>query len=103
MYMGKTGILCHQAKGETKIMTDLFICIGSSCHLRGAQGVTEKLKQLILEQRLTQKVTLKASFCMDDCINGCCLSIGDKKLRHVSVQNLEEIFETEILPEINKA
>ena len=48
-------------------LTDVVICVGSSCHLKGARRVVEGLTKLVTERGLTEKVNLSGSFCMGRC------------------------------------
>ncbi len=84
-------------------MITITICVGSSCHLRGSGDVVSIFTKLIDERGLQDRVLLKASFCMDDCVNGVCVSVDEKKLRKVSRENAAEIFLREILPYIEEA
>lgn len=48
-------------------MTEICICVGSSCHLRGSQKLVETFKTLIEERGLGDKIALRAAFCMQRC------------------------------------
>ena len=48
-------------------MTEVVICVGSSCHLKGARRVVEGLTKLVTERGLTENVKLSGSFCMGRC------------------------------------
>ena len=43
-------------------MTDVVICVGSSCHLKGARRVVEGLTKLVTERGLTEKVNGEIHF-----------------------------------------
>ena len=43
---------------------EITICIGSSCHMKGARTVVSSLEKLITEQDLKEQIHLKGSFCM---------------------------------------
>ena len=49
---------------------EIKVCVGSSCHLKGSYDVVQKLKKLIEEKNVGDKVELKASFCLGNCSNG---------------------------------
>ncbi len=55
----------------------ITICIGSSCHLKGSHYVVEKLKDLINEHNLGDKVELGGTFCMGQCQKGVCVTVDD--------------------------
>jgi len=48
-------------------MTELSVCIGSSCHLKGAYNVLQTFQQLIEEYHLHECLVFKASFCYKQC------------------------------------
>lgn len=48
-------------------MTELVVCIGSSCHVRGAYNVLQTFQHLIEEHNLHGRIELKAAFCMKEC------------------------------------
>lgn len=59
-------------------MLDLNVCIGSSCHLKGSYNVIQAFTQLIEEEKLHDKIEMKAQFCMKQCQNGVSVSMGDE-------------------------
>lgn len=77
-------------------MIDVCVCVGSSCHIKGSSAVVQKLKELIAARRLTEKVELRASFCMGECRDGVCIEVDGKKIRGVCAANVEEVFASEI-------
>lgn len=79
-------------------MKDIKICIGSSCHIKGANEVVEKLQGLIMEYDLSDKVELYASFCLGKCTNEVSVERWDNRVLSVSPQNVGEVFKKEIIP-----
>lgn len=77
----------------------ITVCIGSSCHLKGSKVVIEQLQELIEQNNLKDKVELKGSFCMGNCQNGVCATIGDQQ---VSIQpdSVKELFNTMVIPNV---
>lgn len=75
------------------------VCIGSSCHLKGSRRVVNGLQYLIEENNLKDKVELGGTFCMNNCQNGVCVTIGDKNFS-VSPDTVEDFFKTEILAKV---
>ncbi len=71
------------------------VCIGSSCHLKGSRTVVEKLKALIEENKLTQKVELSGTFCMSKCQQGVCVEVNNKVFS-VEPETVKEFFDKEI-------
>ena len=48
-------------------MVELNVCIGSACHVNGANNVITTFQHLIERQGLHDKVTLSGAFCMRQC------------------------------------
>jgi NADH:ubiquinone oxidoreductase subunit E len=81
-------------------MLDVYVCIGSSCHLKGSYDIVQRMKTLIVKNKLTNKVTLKASFCMGDCTHPVCVRVDEQRFGGITVQNLDVFFHDEILSRI---
>lgn len=82
-------------------MTELKICVGSSCHLKGSFEVVQQLKQLLQDTHTEDQVEMKASFCMKQCQNGVCVAIDDE-IYSVSPVTVQQFFQQELLPRIAK-
>lgn len=76
------------------------VCVGSSCHLKGSYDVIQKLQKLISDNKLEDKVELKASFCLGNCSNGVSMRIDEEPVQNVSPSNIEEIFQNQILSKV---
>ena len=76
------------------------VCVGSSCHLKGSYDVIQKLKAIIEEKKLEDKIELKASFCLGNCSNGVSMNIDGKPVQNVTPDNIEEIFNQKIISEM---
>ena len=74
---------------------EIKVCIGSSCHLRGSYDVIEKLKKLIADNGLKEKVDLGGTFCMGKCQQGVCVTVDDQ-FYSVSPETTEEFFNNNI-------
>lgn len=79
---------------------EVFICIGSSCHLKGSYGIIQKFQELISKHHLEDQVSLSASFCLGNCTNGVTIKVDGRLVSGVNEENAEEIFNTYILNEI---
>lgn len=75
------------------------ICIGSSCHIKGSRQVVEKLQNLIMENKLEEKVELSGTFCMGKCQEGVCVSV-DEEVFSVSPETTEEFFKNNVLAKV---
>ena len=71
------------------------VCIGSSCHIKGARQVVEYLQNHISENGLDDKVKLNGTFCMGKCQQGVCVTV-DEEFYSVTPDTVEEFFENTI-------
>lgn len=76
---------------------DIYVCIGSSCHLRGSHDILELFKEYLEKNKLTEKVTLSAAFCLGKCTHGVSVKINDEIICGVTKENFSEIFQRYII------
>ncbi len=72
------------------------VCIGSSCHIKGARQVVQELQRLIAEHQLKTRVELGGTFCMGKCQQGVCVTVDDTFFS-VSPETVNDFFNAEIL------
>ena len=72
---------------------NISVCIGSSCHLRGSYDIIQRLKELIAEQKLEDKVNLSASFCLGQCTHGCTIRVDEEIVTGETPNHIEGIFQ----------
>ncbi len=72
------------------------ICIGSSCHLKGAYNIIHLLQELIEENGLGDRVELKAVFCMENCRGAVSVRIADD-IHSLRPDCTKEFFKTHVL------
>ena len=76
---------------------EIYVCIGSSCHLKGSYDIIELLKQNIKLNNLENKIDMKASFCLGKCTSGVTIKVDDEIITGVSKENFNEVFNKYIL------
>lgn len=76
---------------------DMYVCIGSSCHLKGSYDIITMLKTEIAERNLEEKVNLSASFCLGKCQKGVCVKVGDRLVTGWTPENTREMFEEHVV------
>ena len=76
-------------------MVKIKVCIGSSCHIKGARQVVEELQYLINENNVKDVVELGGTFCMGRCQDGVCVTVDDS-FHSVTPETVEEFFEKQI-------
>ncbi|MDD6888027.1 MAG: (2Fe-2S) ferredoxin domain-containing protein [bacterium] len=74
----------------------ITICIGSSCHLKGAREVVEGIQQQVAERKLEDRISLTGAFCMGNCVRGVSVKIDDE-LFSVKPDTVQTFFENEVM------
>ncbi|MGI5977842.1 MAG: (2Fe-2S) ferredoxin domain-containing protein [Candidatus Limivicinus sp.] len=69
------------------------VCIGSSCHKRGSYEVMRRLKELVSENGLEDKVTVCSAFCLGHCEDGVSVAIDDDIVTGIGIGNTDQLFE----------
>ncbi|MDR1193174.1 MAG: (2Fe-2S) ferredoxin domain-containing protein [Peptococcaceae bacterium] len=78
-------------------MIEVSVCIGSSCHLKGAYNIIQAFQQMIEENGLHDQIEFKASFCMRQCQNpGVAVSVG-RQVHYLAPEDARRFFAAEIL------
>ena len=70
----------------------LEVCVGSSCHLRGAYEVFKEFQRLIAENQLEKQVELKACFCMGNCRDGVNVRLDEQIYSLITKDNANRFF-----------
>lgn len=78
-------------------MVTISVCVGSSCHIKGAPEVIEKLQKLINEHDLYNQVELKGVFCLERCTEGVTIAIDGRIYSAMSPDGVVEIFSEHVL------
>ncbi|MGC8777963.1 MAG: (2Fe-2S) ferredoxin domain-containing protein [Candidatus Caldatribacteriaceae bacterium] len=82
-------------------MVTISVCVGSSCHLKGAYEIIRVCAEMIERLKLKDRVELKGTFCLGQCTEeGVTVVIDGEILHGVSAENFEEIFTDKVLPKI---
>jgi len=83
--ISREDFMLGEATGNKEVT--LEICFGTSCFLRGAQGLYKDLMNYIRENNLNDKVEFKATFCGKHCKQGPVLNVNGKLLEHCTFDN----------------
>lgn len=78
-------------------MRTVYICVGSSCHLKGSYHIIKVFQEMIQLHQLEKQVELKASFCLGECTKGVCAKVEDQLIEDLSPSNAIEKFKKYIL------
>lgn len=93
-------IRIQEAKSAQKV--DVAVCVGTSCYLKGSYNLLQGLLKLIKEHKLEDKVSVGATFCLERCSQGPNIRVNDEVISGVNEENLERIFNEEILSKVKE-
>lgn len=78
------------------------ICVGSSCHLKGAPEIIRLLENGVAEHGLENDVVLTGSFCIGKCNRvGVTVQVNDDVHVGITTENFRDFFKEHILDVIN--
>ncbi len=78
-------------------MVTVTVCVGSSCHIKGARDLIMRFNALLKEHSLEDKVELKGSFCMERCGEGINWQINEQPFTSVTVEDAVSTFKQKIV------
>ncbi|MDF2512932.1 MAG: NADH:ubiquinone oxidoreductase 24 kD subunit [Herbinix sp.] len=76
---------------------NIYICVGSSCHLKGSYDIIQLMREAISNNKLEDKVKLSAAFCLGRCTDGVSVKINDDIVCGVSRDNFNQFFRDNVL------
>ena len=80
------------------------VCVGSSCHLKGAPEIVELLQKNIAENHLEDDIVLAGSFCAGKCNRvGVTITVGDTIYTGISKEGFMDFWRDTILPALEKS
>ena len=84
-------------------MVIIQVCVGSSCHLKGAPQIVELLQRRIAEEKLEDEIVLTGSFCTGKCNRvGVTITVNDDIYPGITVENFNEFWNDKIMPVVIK-
>lgn len=79
-------------------MTELSVCIGSACHLKGAYNVISTFQHLIETHGLHEKIAFSAKFCTKECHKpGVAVTLNGVK-SVIAAEEARKYFQEQVLP-----
>ncbi|MDF2905766.1 MAG: NADH:ubiquinone oxidoreductase 24 kD subunit [Herbinix sp.] len=76
---------------------NIYICVGSSCHIKGSYNIIQLMKEAVEKHHLEEKVNLSAAFCLGRCTDGVTVKIDDEIICGVSTDNFPDFFDHNVL------
>jgi len=77
-------------------MITVTVCVGSSCHIKGARELIAQFNDFLTQESIEDKVELKGSFCMERCGEGINWKIDDEIVSSPSVEKGLKMFQRKI-------
>jgi len=79
----------------------IYVCVGSSCHLKGSYDVILLLKNAIETRHLEDKVEFKAAFCLGKCTEkGITIKVDEEIITGLTKENFDEMFAQHVLAKL---
>ena len=79
------------------------VCVGSSCHLKGAPQIVELLQKKIADEQLDDDIILSGSFCTGKCNRiGVTITVGDNIYTGVTPESFSDFWRDNILPALER-
>lgn len=79
---------------------NIYICVGSSCHLKGSYNIIALMKEALAKNQLSDKVNVSAAFCLGRCTDGVTIKVDDEIVTGVSPENFDQIFAQHVLAKL---
>lgn len=77
------------------------ICVGSSCHLKGAEEIVDRMREAIESARLEERIELSACFCAGRCNRvGVTAEVDGKIYEGITAESFPDFFREKILERI---
>ena len=80
------------------------VCVGSSCHIKGAPRIVEMMQERIRNNHLEDDIVLVGAFCSGRCNRvGVTVTVDGSVYVGVTPEGLGEFLENTIMPALNKS
>ncbi len=74
------GLAIPVVEGGEDPQVKVSVCVGTSCFVRGSQGVLNKIVNFVQDEALGHLVEVEATFCTENCERGPTVIVGEKYL-----------------------
>ena len=79
-------------------MVIVQICVGSSCHLKGAPEIVALFEKSVKEQKLDDEVILAGSFCSGKCNRvGVTIAVDEEVCVAITKENFNEFWNDKVM------
>lgn len=82
-------------------MVIIQVCVGSSCHLKGAPELVKMLQKSVADKHLEDSVVLTGSFCTGKCNRvGVTITVNDDIYTGITPESYYEFWNEKVMPAI---
>lgn len=81
-------------------MITIYLCLGSSCYVRGSDRVASALQEAIAQHGLQDLVDIVGTFYLEHCSMGVTLKIDDQVFKEVFPESVGSFFEEHVVPRV---
>ena len=81
---------------EDRLIT-VTVCVGSSCHIKGARALITQFNALLEAYNLQHRVELKGCFCMERCGEGVNWQIDEEAFTSSNVDDAVRVFRERVI------
>lgn len=80
------------------------ICVGSSCHIKGAPEIVDLMQKYIADAHLEDEIVLSGSFCSGRCNReGVTVTVGDTVYTGITAEGFRDFWTDNVLPAVERA
>ena len=72
------------------------VCVGSSCHVKGARNIIARFNDFLTKEGLADRVELKGTFCMERCGEGINWKVDEETFSSSSVEEAVEVLRSKV-------
>lgn len=84
-------------------MVNVSVCLGSSCHVRGAKDIVAMLQKAIADNGLENDVELSGSICLGKCSSGGVnMKVNDEIVTGITRESFPQFFTEKILRQVKQ-
>jgi NADH-quinone oxidoreductase subunit G len=77
---------------QTDRQAEISVCVGTCCYTKGSYDLFQTFYHAIAERKLEKRVSLQATFCLENCQGSPCIKIGDKIMGQVSQADVADLL-----------
>ncbi|MEA4883972.1 MAG: [FeFe] hydrogenase, group A [Clostridia bacterium] len=88
--------------GRSQEQVEVEVCVGTCCYLHGSYDLLHGLMNRVAERGLSDRVSLRATFCFEHCDASPNIKVDGNIISHVSEEEIDRVFKEEILARLDK-